>query len=411
MVRTGALLLLLTTAAFADDSLPSLIQQALDNSPEILAAQKRYEAARQRPSQASSLPDPMFSPSYGSVKYPWPGAGLGSEPLARLGFMVSQEFPATGKRKLQGDIASKEAEAELQSYRLMQLSIASRVRQAYYRRATAIASANVVARNLDLLRRLVKITEARYTVGKAAQQDILKAQTQISILLAKRIQLDREQAAREAELLSLLNRRPSASLSKPAPLEPVALTTNLDELYAAARDLSPMLRRGRKSIERAQLAVNLARKEYLPDFALKGGYYNMGSMPPMFEFGVDIKVPAYFFRKQRPMVAEQSHMLAESKRMLEADEQSLNFKIRDDLLMAQTAAQLVELYRKDVLPQAGLTLESSLTAYETGAVDFLTVFMNYSTLVEYEMNYYDELQSLYLSLARLEEMTGKELLP
>jgi hypothetical protein len=79
--------------------------------------------------------------------------------------------------------------------------------------------------------------------------------------------------------------------------------------------------------------------------------------------------------------------------------------------MAQTSEQLVRLYRETVIPQASLALESSLASYETAAVDFLTVFMNYITVVEYEMNYYEELQDLYVALARLEEMTAMQLLP
>jgi outer membrane protein TolC len=75
--------------------------------------------------------------------------------------------------------------------------------------------------------------------------------------------------------------------------------------------------------------------------------------------------------------------------------------------MAETASQLVKLYEQAVIPQARLALESSLSSYETGSVDFLTVFMNYTTVVEYQMNYYDELQNFYLALARLEEMTGR----
>ena len=74
--------------------------------------------------------------------------------------------------------------------------------------------------------------------------------------------------------------------------------------------------------------------------------------------------------------------------------------------MAETASQLVKLYEKAVIPQASLALESSLSSYETGAVDFLNVLMNYTTVAEYQMNYIEELQNFYLALARLEEMTG-----
>ena len=95
-------------------TLRELIAEALRNSPEILATQKGYEASRQRPSQVSSLPDPMFSPGYSSNGRPWPGAGLGKEPTSQIGFMVSQEVPFPGKRKLAGEMAAKESEAEWQ---------------------------------------------------------------------------------------------------------------------------------------------------------------------------------------------------------------------------------------------------------------------------------------------------------
>jgi outer membrane protein TolC len=392
-----------------DRELEALLNEALQNNPEIVAAQKRYEAARQRPSQASSLPDPMFSPGYNSNGRPWPGAGLGMEPTSQIGFMVSQELPFPGKRKLAGDIAVKEAEAEWQQYQQVQLSVVSRLKQAYYRRAFAFAAVDVIDRNLELLGKFLRITEARYAVGKAAQQDVLKAQTQISILETKKVQLEREKNARRAEINSLVNRSPGSPLPRPADLLPMPVPAKLEELYAAARENSPMLRRDEKMIQRAELAVNLARKEYYPDFTLNGGYYNMGGMPDMYMFRADFKIPLYFFRKQRAAVTEQAQTLAQSRRTYEATNQNLHFRIQDDYLMAQASEQLVRLYGQSVIPQASLTLESSLSSYETGAVDFLTVFMNYITVVEYEMNYYEELQNFYLALARLEEMTARPL--
>jgi len=65
--------------------------------------------------------------------------------------------------------------------------------------------------------------------------------------------------------------------------------------------------------------------------------------------------------------------------------------------MAETSLQLVKIYEGAVIPQASLALESSLSSYETGSVDFLSVFMNYITVVEYQMNYYEELENFYLA--------------
>lgn len=404
-------LLLAAAALCRGQDLRSLLSEAISNNPEILAAQKRYEGARQRPIQASSLPDPMFSPSYSSSGAPWPGAGLGKEPTSNIGFMLSQEFPAPGKRKLMGDMAVKEAEAEFEQYQQAQLNVVSRLKQAYYRRAWSIVALDVLERNIALLKKLGRVTEARYGVGKGMQQDVFKVQTQISILETRKIQLVREDRAREAEIVSLLNRRPGSTLPRPDPLKPVELPAGIDELYAAARENNPMLRRDEKMVQRAELAVNLAKKSFSPDYTVRAGYYTMGTMPEMFQFGVDFKIPAYYFRKQRPAVTEQAQGLIQTRKSYEATGQSIAFRIKDDELMATTSAQLVKLYGETVIPQASLTLESSLASYETGATDFLNVLMNLITVVEYEMNYWEEVQNIHLALARLEEMTGKGLLP
>ena len=408
-MRYVLLIAMCGAGVFGQNSLDELLAEALRANPEIVAAQKRYEASKQRPAQVSSLPDPMISPGYNASGRPWPGAGLGSEPVANVGVMVSQEFPFPGKRKLAGDVAVKESEAEWQQYLQVQLSVVARIKQAYFRRAYAFAAAGVLDRNLEILQKLLRITEVRYSVGKAAQQDVFKAQTQISILETKRIQLEREKRAREAEINSLVNRAPGTPLPRPDDLRPLPIPATLEELYASARENSPMLRKDEKMIQRAELSVNMARKEYYPDFTINGGYYNMGRMPDMYMVRADFKVPLYFFRKQRAAVTEQAQTLVQSRRTYEATNQSLHYRIQDDYLMTETSDKLVKLYGQTVIPQASLALEASLASYESGSVDFLTVLMNYSTVVEYEMNYHEELQNFYLALARLEEMTARPL--
>ena len=75
-LRTCLCNLLLPVLAAAQP-LSSLVDEALHNNREILAAQKKYEAARQRPIQAASLPSPTVSLGYTSNGAPYPGDGLG----------------------------------------------------------------------------------------------------------------------------------------------------------------------------------------------------------------------------------------------------------------------------------------------------------------------------------------------
>jgi outer membrane protein, heavy metal efflux system len=389
--------------------LKDLVLEVLQRNPEILAAQKSYEAARQRPTQESSLPDPMISLGYVSVGNPLPGAGLGTQVLSNIGVMYSQELPYPGKLKLRGEIASKEAEAAFQQYEAVQLGVISRLKQAYYRLQYTYAASGLLIRNRDLLNKLVSVSEARYSVGKAAQQDVFKAQTQVSILETRLVKLEQQRISSEAEINSVLNRAPGTQIGRPEDMKPKALTATLDELYAAAVQNSPMLRRDQKMIERSELAVNSARKEYYPDVTLTGGYFNQGSMSPMYQFQASFKVPIYSWRKQRAGVNEQVSMLSQTRRTYEATDQALHYRIKDDYSMAQASSKLMKLYLQTVVPQGNLALESSFSTYETGTVDFLSVLTNFTTVLDYEMNYYDEALNYSLALSRLEEMTGQPL--
>ena len=385
-----------------------LIAEALESNPEIRAAQRRVEAARLRPGQVSSLPDPMFSVTSNSVKYPLPGAGLGREVIANIGIMASQNVPAPGKLKLRADLAYKDAEIALQQFQATEIGIAARIKAAYYKLAYAQTARRILDKNRALLQQILRVTEARYTVGKAAQQDLFKAQTQLSVVETRVLRLTQEARSAQADIGAALGR---VFTSDATEMKAFAMLDTLDELAHAADTNSPLLARERKSIQKTEVAVNLARKDYQPDYTLTAGYFNMGAMAPMYMLRADISVPAFYFRKQRPAVAEAVTNVRQARHLYQAADQALRLRVQDDYLALTTADKLLRIYSETVIPQAGLALESSLASYETGAVDFLSVLSNFTSVLEFEMNYADELRNLHLAAARLEESTGKKLVP
>jgi cobalt-zinc-cadmium efflux system outer membrane protein len=388
--------------------LADVVAEALAKSPDIAAARARGDAARQRPTQVRSLPDPMVSAGYNAVGRPWPGAGLGTEPVANIGVMVSQELPYPGKLPLRASIASHEADAEFQKVETARLSVTARVKQAYYRLAYTYAVGDILTRNRDLLGTLLKVSENRYTVGQAAQQDVIKAQTQLSILELQLERIRQERATREGALNALLARSTGSPLDRPDDLELKPFDLSLDSLVAMAVEHAPMLRRDQIMVDRAQLAVDAARKEYKPDFAVSGGYYNMGSMAPMYEFRFDVKIPLQRARRAAA-VAEQLATVDQARSTYDSTRLDLQNRIQEDYQMASTAVRLARLYRDTVLPQARLALESSMASYQTGRVDFLSVLTNFGTVLEYETTYFDELASFHAAVSRLEEMAGTSL--
>lgn len=385
--------------------LADVVAEALARNPEIGAAERRHDAALQRPAQERSLPDPMISAGYNASGNPLPGAGIGTEPTANIGAMVSQEIPYPGKLALRSAMAAREADADFQQIEAARLSVTARVKQAYYRLAYTYAVGDVLTRNRDLLDTLLKVSENRYAVGQAAQQDVIKAQTQLSILELQLERVRQERAAREGDLNALLARPTTTPVGQPEDLHLTPFDTSLDSLVTLANEHAPMLRRDQIMIDRWRLSVDAARRDYKPDFAVTGGYYYMGAMPPMYEFRFDVKVPLQRARRAAA-VAEQLSTVEQARSTYDSTRLGLQGRLQADYQMASTSARLARLYRDTVLPQARLALESSMASYQTGAVDFLSVLTNFGTVLEYEMTYFDELARYHTAVSRLEEMTG-----
>jgi outer membrane protein TolC len=288
------------------------------------------------------------------------------------------------------------------------LNVAARVKQAYYRLAYTYAVGDVLARNHELLDTLLEVSENRYAVGQAAQQDVIKAQTQLSILELQLQRVEQERAMREGELNALVARPAASPVGRPDDLRIVPFDITLDALVSASVRSAPVLRRDQILIDRSELAVEASRKEYKPDFGLSGGYYYMGSMPPMYEFRFDVKIPLQRARRAAA-VAEQLSTVQQASSTYDSTRLSLQSRVQEDYQIASTSVRLARLYQETVLPQARLALESSMASYQTGAVDFLSVLTNFGAVLEYEMVYFDELASFHAAVSRLEETTGTPL--
>ena len=387
--------------------LDPLIQDLVKFNPELQAARKRYEAALKRPVQQSALPDPRITMGWVSNGYPYPGAGLGLEATSNIGIQVAQEFPYPGKRALMGGMAQKEADIEAQGVRARELNLVTQLKERYYELRLSYESIDLLRQNQALLQQLAKVAEARYAVGKAMQQDLIKAAVEISILENRLILLEQKKQSLAAEINTMVGRSPELTLGRPEGLSTVPPLEPLGALQARALQISPLLQAQQAMIDSRQLNVQSAQKAYYPDLDVMSGYYNQGAMKPMWEFKVQVNLPIYFWRKQRPGLEEAAVRLSEAQRTYRSQEQMIRFQLRDRHLAAQASRRLMDLYSNQIVPQSQLALESSLADYETGNIDFLSVLSNFNTIRDYQMNFFEQ-QAEYLKvLSRLDELAGR----
>jgi outer membrane protein, heavy metal efflux system len=386
--------------------LEPLVAELLRSNPELQAGRKRYEAALTRPAQESALPDPRITAGWISNGWPYPGAGLGSEPTSNIGLQFAQEIPFPGKRALKGGIAQKEADSEAQAVRAAELRLVAQLKGRYYDLLYTYEAVELIHRNQELLQQMAKVAEARYSAGKAMQQDIIKAGIEVAILENRLIALEQKKLSINAEINALLNRPPDAGLGRPEAVSTLPSLEAFESLRAHALEVSPLLQGQRAVIDGRQLNVQSAQKSYYPDFDVMSGYYNQGAMKPMWEFKVQLNIPLYFGKKQRYGLEEAGANLAEAQRTYRNEQQWLLFRLRDRYVAAEAALKLMNLYSQQVVPQSEFALQSSLASYEGGSVDFLTVLSNFNTIRDYQMSYYEQRAEYLKALSGLEELTG-----
>jgi len=308
------------------------------------------------------------------------------------------------------DIARKEADSEKQMVRDTELRVISRLKQSYADLYFTYKSIEIFQKNRDLLDKFTKIAEAKYRVGSGLQQDVLKAQVEISVLMQRLEVLEQQKGSLEAFLDSLLNRPATVPLGRPDDLKKSTLNYELDELLRMARENAPRIRSRQEMLDSNAFALNLARKEYLPDFGAAFQYQKTGSLFPDYYMATfEVKVPLYFWRKQRLGVEEAATKLVQMRHEYQMTSQEITFGVKDQFLMARTSERLLALYEQGVIPQSAASLESALAGYQTGKVDFLTLINNQMVLLNLEMDYYRELSNQTKALARLEEMVGVKL--
>jgi outer membrane protein TolC len=132
-------------------------------------------------------------------------------------------------------------------------------------------------------------------------------------------------------------------------------------------------------------------------------------MPSMQGITAGINIPVFYRSKQRQEEVEAAHNLISADRDLDERRATVDFEIKQQYLAATASWDLSNLYSKAIVPQSSLALESSMSAYEVGKLDFLSMLTNFVDVLDYEVSYYEELSKFQSALARMEPLVGTEL--
>ena len=418
MKRIAVLILLIlypgiNASANETVTLNSLVKEALGNNPGIKAATAKWEASTKVPSQEGSLPNPIIGGRFKNVSFS--EITLGEDPRSDIQAFFKQEIPFPGKLSLREKVALEKSESQKWVAEAIKRKIIADLKVAYYNWFFINKSIAITEENKALMNNFIKIAEAKYEVGQGIQQDVFKAQVELSGFIEMLELLNKKNEIIEEKIKKILNRSLSSSIGKPEETIKSDVTLSLEELIEATKERSPILNASSQLVDSKEQALNLARKEYLPDFVVEATYFNRdggGSddLDDIWQVGLGIRAPIYFWRKEKFGVDEAALELREVKENFESTENNLLFEVKENYITAKTAEKLIELYSTGIIPQSTLSLESAISGYQVGDVDFLTLINNFLTLYNFELEYYEQLTDYEISLARIEEITGLELI-
>ena len=408
-VQPPALAALQRTAEGPRLTLDAALTEALANNPELIALRRQFEAARERPAQERFLAAPTFEAQI----WQWPINTLNPTNTNMYMFMVGQDIPGPGKRRLREAVVQKEVELAATDIAVRARDVVDRVKRAYAELFLARKAIEVHHASVDFLRQLADVAQAKYTTGRISQQDVLKAVVELSRVHDQLITLDEQAQLAEAQLNTLLDRPPGAAVGPLAEPRERVLLPAADTLQQLAVEHQPELTMARLGAERADAQLALVNREYKPDFFAMGGYMLMPNDRDAWMAKVGITWPRAPWSRGRldAQRAEATADIAAANARLRSAENALRLAVQQAYVRVKSAEQRAALLRTTIVPQSRQTLEVSRVAYQTDRVEFLAIIDNERVRLDAQLDYFRALSDLEQALADLERAVGTDISP
>jgi cobalt-zinc-cadmium efflux system outer membrane protein len=168
----------------------SLLEFAKDRNPEYAAMQAEADAAAERVTPAGALPDPKFRMELRDItKSGDQNPTLSPSRVGSTRYLLSQDIPWFGKRDLKREVAELEGESARGRALGTWSDIAARIKTTYAQWYYVHRNERLTREILDLMRRLEKIAQVRYSGGLAALQDVIRAQVEQTRLRSELVTL------------------------------------------------------------------------------------------------------------------------------------------------------------------------------------------------------------------------------
>jgi outer membrane protein TolC len=378
---------------------------ALERNPAIEVAVRRVAMAEADVPAAGALEDPeaMYRGWGVPLTQPW------NYNQAQNMFMVTQALPGPGKRGLRTTVARSEVTAAQNRLAEVRLRVRVEVRKAFYDLLAAQQEMSIHDEHVNIARQSIAAARIRYTLGKVPQQDLLKAQLELTRLAQHMIDFDRDADIAQSRLNTLMGREPAATIRVQGDDTAVAVLpsqTSLEHLAVANR---PDLLEAETAATKSRQQQALAKKAYVPDFTVSAGYMLMppsSDMRNTYMVEGSMTLPWLDHRKHNAEIASAAATVTEQDAELAAMRTEAFGQIKESLAEAEAAQKLTALYQNALRPQSETTLHAAVIAYENNQTDFLNLLDSQMQVIDLDLAWRQALADFNARMADLEMAVG-----
>lgn len=344
-----------------------LVREVLLRQPEVRVKQSAYLAANERVRQAGALDDPTL----GVMVDDWSTRRLNSSGVDAAQKMVelSQQFPTPGKRKLRTSIAQREADAASIESDVHHLDLRLQAQEAFYDYLLADQRLTLVQNQRRLWDAYAPAIRMRLQ-RDAAPRDLALDSARINTQL---LEYRYNRRAAVLRINALLARPPESPLPRPYLHAPSEMPAKLEDLIAHARRTAAPLRMADSQAARATAAMDLARRERIPDLTVFTRYNIAGDEDgdDSFRLGASINLPLWAKRKQDRAVAAAAHERDRWQEQRRADEHAVVRDVSIWYEAANSKREALQFYRQDILPRTNQLLNTTMSRYRTSRSDIV----------------------------------------
>ena len=390
--------------------LDSLIAEAVRHNPAIQSSERRSAAVSQQEEIVSTWQDLTISYSR------WL-----SSPETRVGpqtntLTISQAIPFPGKLGSMGGMAREDAVAEQQKSDATKRDVVFKVKTAYFDLYRIDRSLAIINTYLDLLRNFNKVAEEKYATGIGIQANVLKSQVEISNILNKKLAFERMRTSVAAKINALIDKPANSPVGIASTIDTIQIQLSDSLLVRDALENRQELKASEAMIKKSELMKDLASLQYYPNFNLQAAYVTVAKGNSVasdagkdaFSIGLGINIPIQLGR--RSAETEEAEATYEANQLQYKNvENDVKAEIKDLHFQLQSIGQSLDLYNNGLLTQSQSALESALSAYSTGKLDFLTLLDSERMLLQVRLGYVEQQSNYQNTLAALERAVGGSL--